>query len=83
MANYDGKKELRIVISAEALERLERQASLLDVPPSTWARAIIMEKVTAFESATSNAQALAMMGDFYKQMSFEFSNLKTEESRKK
>lgn len=81
MANYDGKKELRIVISAEALERLERQASLLDVPPSTWARAIIMEKVTAFESATANSQALARMDGFFKQMIFEFA--KVEESRKK
>ena len=81
MANYDGKKELRIVISAEALERLERQASLLDVPPSTWARAIIMKKVTAFESATANSQALARMDGFFKQMIFEFA--KVEESRKK
>lgn len=77
------RKELRMLFTPDAYDRLERQAALLDVPASTWARAIIMEKVTAFESATSNAQALAMMGDFYKQMSFEFSNLKTEESRKK
>ena len=37
---------------------LERQAQLLDVPASTWIRSLVMQKVTAFEAATANAQAL-------------------------
>ena len=75
------RKELRMLFTPDAYDRLERQAALLDVPASTWARAIIMEKVTAFESATANSQALARMDGFFKQMIFEFA--KVEESRKK
>ena len=51
----DEKYELRIMFSASAMARLKRQCTLLDVPPSTWVRALVMERVTAYEAATANA----------------------------
>ena len=38
------RKELRMLFTPEAYERLERQCALLDVPASTWVRALAMEK---------------------------------------
>lgn len=72
------KKELRILFSPSAFERLERQADLLDVPASTWVRALVMEKITAFESATSSTQISTQMNNFLgnmKQMCFDFESM--------
>ena len=76
------RKELRILFTPEAYERLERQAQLLDVPASTWVRSLVMEKVTAFEAATANAQALVKMDGLFKQLSLEFTS-SVDDYRKK
>lgn len=57
----DKKIELRITMSASAMARLKRQCDLLDVPPSTWARALIMERVTQYEAATASAMLRSPM----------------------
>lgn len=76
------KKELRILFTPEAFDRLERQAQLLDVPASTWVRALVMEKITAFESATANAQVASKMDGMFKQLMIDFEGM-TEKNRKK
>ena len=76
------RKELRILFTPEAYERLERQCALLDVPASTWVRALAMEKITAFEAATANVHALRSMDGMFKQLELDFSAF-VEESRKK
>lgn len=76
------KKELRILFTPEAFDRLERQAQLLDVPASTWVRALAMEKITAFESATANAQVASKMDGMFKQLMIDFEGM-TEKNRKK
>ena len=76
------RKELRILFTPEAYERLERQAELLDVPASTWVRSLVMEKVTAFESATANAQALVKVDGLFKQLSLEFTSLMEDHGKK-
>lgn len=76
------KKELRILFTPEAFDRLERQAQLLDVPASTWVRALVMEKITAFESATANAQFASKMDGMFKQLMIDFEGM-TEKNRKK
>lgn len=57
----DEKRELRITISESAYARLKRQCDLLDVPPSTWARALIMERVTQYEAASASAMMRPVM----------------------
>lgn len=81
-------KELRILFSDEAMLRLQRQCELLDVPPATWARALIMERVTAYEAATANAMMRPMMealngfvGDMGQEME-DYRKRKLEDSRK-
>ena len=79
-------KELRILFSEDAMARLERQCELLDVPPSTWARALIMEKVTAYEAATANAMmrpVMAMLGDFVGGMTEEMEDYRKRKSEGK
>lgn len=76
------RKELRILFTPEAYERLERQAELLDVPASTWVRSLVMEKITVFESATANAQALVTMDGMFKQLALEFTSLIEDHSDK-
>ena len=76
------KKELRILFTSEAFDRLERQAQLLDVPASTWVRALVMEKITAFESAIANAQVASKMDGMFKQLMIDFEGM-TEKNRKK
>ena len=76
------KKELRILFTSEAFDRLERQSQLLDVPASTWVRALVMEKITAFESATANAQVASKMDGMFKQLMIDFEGM-TEKNRKK
>lgn len=46
-------KDLRIVVSVEALDRIKAQAKLLDQTPASFARQVVMEKVTALEAAGS------------------------------
>lgn len=81
--------ELRIMFSVPAMERLKRQCALLDVPPSTWVRALVMEKITAFEAVSANAMMHPMMlslSDFVGKMGEEmedFRRSKLEDSRKR
>lgn len=51
------RKELRVVLSPEALERITEQARLLDQTPASFARQVVMEKVTALEAASSQSSA--------------------------
>lgn len=55
------QKDLRIVLSAEAHERIKIQAKLLDQTPASFARQVIMEKVTALEAAGSQGGAVSML----------------------
>lgn len=68
-------KELRIVLSPEAHARIISQAKLMDQTPASFARQIIMEKVTAFEAANSQRSAT----DFFNFIKEE--SQKQEESR--
>lgn len=47
-------KEIRILFTEGAYNRLLAQAEILDVPATTWCRAVVMEKVAAFEIAHAN-----------------------------
>lgn len=49
-------REVRTVFSEDAYRRLERQAKMLDITPSTWIRWLAMEKVTTLELATSSSR---------------------------
>jgi len=68
-------KELRIVLSSDAYARVISTAKLLDQTPASFARQIIMEKVTAFEAANSQRSATDLF-NFIKEES-----QKQEESR--
>lgn len=57
------KKELRILFTPEHLERLQRQADLLDMTASAFTRMIAMEKVTALEMAGAGSAVLRAMND--------------------
>lgn len=52
------QKDLRIVVSAEAHARILAQAKLLDQTPASFARQVIMERVTALEAAGSQSGAV-------------------------
>ena len=60
-------KELRIVLSPAAYARVVAQAELLDQTPASFSRQIVMEKVTALESANAagmmvrHTQAMSIM----------------------
>jgi hypothetical protein len=55
------QKDLRIVVSAEAHARILAQAKLLDQTPASFARQVIMEKVTALEAAGSQGGAVSVL----------------------
>lgn len=55
------QRDLRIVLSAEAHDRIKAQAILLDQTPASFARQVIMEKVTALEAAGSQGGTLNML----------------------
>lgn len=85
----DEKVELRITMSKSAMDRLKRQCELLDVPPSTWSRALIMERVTAYEAAAASALMRPVMealqgfvGNMEEEME-DFRKSKMEDSRKR
>ena len=59
------QKDLRIVLSAEAHARIVAQARLLDQTPASFARQVIMERVTALEAAGSQGGAVAMMREMF------------------
>ena len=49
---------------------------------STWVRSLVMEKITAFEAATANAQALVKIDGLFKQLELEFTSLMEDHSKK-
>lgn len=59
------QKDLRIVLSAEAHERIVKQSRLLDQTPASFARQVIMERVTALEAAGSQGSAINMMRELF------------------
>ncbi len=54
-------KDLRIVVSVEALDRIKAQAKLLDQTPASFARQVVMERVTALEAAGSQGGAVTIL----------------------
>ena len=61
------KKELRVVLSPEAYGRLLDQAASLDQTPASFARQVIMEKVTALEAAGSQSHSVGFLREIMKQ----------------
>lgn len=59
-------KELRVVLSPEAYERIVAQAKQLDQTPASFARQIVMEKVVALEMAGSGGGMLRAMAEMQK-----------------
>lgn len=55
------KKELRVVLSPEAYERLLDQSASLDQTPASFARQVIMEKVKALEAAGAQGQSIGIL----------------------
>ena len=54
-------KDLRIVISAEALERIRAQAKRLDQTPASFARQVIMERVSVLEAHGSQGSSVDLL----------------------
>lgn len=55
------QKDLRIVVSADALERIRVQAKRLDQTAASFARQVIMERVSVLEAHGSQGGAVDLL----------------------
>jgi len=61
-------KEMRVVFTPSAYERVIAQALRIDQTPASFARQIIMEKVILLESAGANADVATIFGKLQETM---------------
>lgn len=54
-------KDLRIVVSAEALERIRVQAKRMDQTPASFARQVIIERVSVLEAHDSQGSSVDLL----------------------
>lgn len=61
-------REMRVVFTPGAYERVLAQAIRIDQTPASFARQIIMEKVILLESAGANADVVSIFGKMQETM---------------